>query len=288
MTSATLTRPDHPLSQSEARQYAVSLLNRDRATAGLSALVLDDVATRAATRHVADMIAHGFTAHWGSDGSVPELRYGDAGGMDLVVENVACFGDGKPHVPTDEGPFDPVDVERAEARFFGETPPDDGHRKNILLPLHDRVGIAFGRGSGSKLLCVAQELVHHHGTYRPLPGMASPGDVVHIDGDLEAPFEFGAIGIAWMDLPNPMTPAALLATGSYHMPEPHVLFQTDEFETPRPVKVIGRHFSIDVPFDPSTMNGKKRGLYEVIVYAKAPNAGPRIDPVSARVLRIEP
>lgn len=179
--------------------------------------------SRASPRRVADMIAHGFTAHWGSDGSVPELRYGEAGGMDLVVENVACFGDGKP-------------------------------RKNILLPLHDRAGIAFGFGSASKLLCVAQELVHHKGTFGALPARARPGDVVHVEGDLDAPFEFGAVGIAWLDLPRPMSSAALHATGSYAL----------------------------------TMNAKTSGLYEVIVHARAPNAGARIDPVSARVVRIDP
>ena len=50
-------------------------------------------AARAATRHAADIARHGFTAHIGTDGSVPELRYTEAGGTGLVMENVGCFAD---------------------------------------------------------------------------------------------------------------------------------------------------------------------------------------------------
>lgn len=281
-------RPNHPLSQAEARGWALTLLNRDRVSMGLGPLVLDEVASAAAARHVSDMIARGFTAHWGSDGSIPELRYSDLGGQDLVVENVACFGDGKPRTPSDEGPFDPEAIEQAERRFFEETAPDDGHRKNILLPLHTRAGFAFGLGSGSAMLCVAQELVHHEGSYAPLPKTVRAGDLLHVEGDLDAPFGFGAVGIAWLPTPGPMTFAALHATGSYTMPEPHLLFQTAEFETPKPVTVVGRHFVIDLPLDSATRNAKTEGLFEILIYAHAPKAGARIDPVSARVVRLEP
>jgi hypothetical protein len=91
-----------------------------------------------------------------------------------------------------------------------------------------------------------------------------------------------------MELPKPMTVAALVATERYFMPDPHVMFQTAEYETPSPVRVVGRHFSVDVALDSLVLKGKKSGLYEFIVYAKGPKGGPRMDPVSARVVRVEP
>lgn len=284
-SSTALARPDHPLSQLEARNYALALVNRDRASAGLGAVALDEIATAAAERHVADMAHRGFTAHFGSDGSVPDLRYTQAGGQDLVVENVACSKDGKEHV-VEAGPFDPEEIERIEARFFDEKPPHDGHRKNILDPLHRRVGLSFAGGSDSKVVCAAQEFVRHHGTYEALPRVAKAGDVLSIGGELAAPFEFGAIGIARLDRPTPKAVSWLAASGGHSLPDPHVLFQTKEFEGQHPVTVVGRRFAIEVPLDSVALAGKKSGAYAVIVYGTTKDAAGRLDPLSARIVDV--
>src|SRR5438105_3504909 len=76
-------RPTAPAANDEATDYLLTLINRDRDAAGLSPVQLDPVASVGAKRHARDMAKHGFTAHWGSDGSVPEQRYTDAGGTDL-------------------------------------------------------------------------------------------------------------------------------------------------------------------------------------------------------------
>ena len=55
-----------------AQKFMLSLINRDRAKAGLSPVVLDDAASRAGLRHAQDMTTKGFTGHVGTDGSVPE------------------------------------------------------------------------------------------------------------------------------------------------------------------------------------------------------------------------
>ena len=89
-----LVRPAGPMNVDEARVYALGLVNHDRAGQGLTPVELDETATRAAQRHVEDMVRHGFTAHWGTDGSVPEQRYTEAGGSDFNMENAACFFDG--------------------------------------------------------------------------------------------------------------------------------------------------------------------------------------------------
>ena len=62
-------------------RYVLALVNRDRAEQKLPPVVWDETAAqgrrRPRRRHGA---RHGFTAHVGSDGSVPEARYTDAGG----------------------------------------------------------------------------------------------------------------------------------------------------------------------------------------------------------------
>src|SRR5262245_32763408 len=77
---APVVRPTHPLGLEEAREYVLSLVNHDRAQAGLKPVERNETAERAAQVHVDDMASVGYTAHWGSDGSVPEERYTLVGG----------------------------------------------------------------------------------------------------------------------------------------------------------------------------------------------------------------
>ena len=74
--------PKAPMNLEQARRYVLALVNHDRAEHGLAPVVMDDAASRAGQRHAEDMARVGYTAHWGSDGSVPEQRYSEAGGSD--------------------------------------------------------------------------------------------------------------------------------------------------------------------------------------------------------------
>ncbi|MBM4361561.1 MAG: CAP domain-containing protein, partial [Deltaproteobacteria bacterium] len=110
-------RPTAPLTLDDARRYALALVNRDRATEGLPEVELDEIASAAAQRHAEDLASHGVTAHHGTDGSVPEQRYAEAGGEDLATENAACFFDGVVR-PLDPDPrFRPEGIETIETAF---------------------------------------------------------------------------------------------------------------------------------------------------------------------------
>src|SRR5882757_113059 len=133
---APITAPKGPLNVEQARHYVLSLVNRDRSENGLPPVVLDDTASRAGQRHAEDMASSGYTAHWGTDGSVPEERYSDAGGTDFVQENAGCLADGEPRELESAPRFQARQLERVEHAFMDEKPPRDGHRKNILKPGH--------------------------------------------------------------------------------------------------------------------------------------------------------
>jgi hypothetical protein len=268
------------LSMAEARKFALFLINRDRATQGLPPVALEDgPATEAAARHVRDMARHGFTGHWGSDGSVPELRYTEAGGEDIVQENAACLADGNERAVDDRGPFDAAEIERFEAAFFNERPPHDGHRQNILTASHNRVGISFARAEGTRTVCVVQEFVDDYGTYEPLARKARPGQTVRVAGELREPASFGGIGLARTDLPAPRKPD--LRPLSYAMPAPFVSYFPAGYKTPAPVHVNGKKFWFDLP-----LTDRGPGLYEVQIYARLPGKGNRLEPVSMRTVRV--
>jgi hypothetical protein len=251
----------------------LALINRDRATQHLPPVALDDGApTRAGQRHAEDMARLGFLGHWGSDGSVPEQRYTESGGTDVSFENALCYTDQGVR-PLDPDPsIDPVEIEKSEAAFFNEVPPNDGHRKNILRPGHKRVGIGIAQPVATPtehpVPCISQEFTYFYGSYGKLPAHAKVGDVVHVEGTLSADASFGGVGVARVDAPRPIPVPELNARRSYTQPEPFRMYWPEGFVTPLPVKVKGQSFSIDVPLDDKS----KPGLYEVSVWAKLPGA----------------
>lgn len=259
-----VARPGHLLTRAEAEQYGLALVNQDRARAGKAPLVWDATAATAAERHVRDMARGGFTAHWGSDGSVPEQRYSEARGEDLVTENAACYGDGRPREATVEGPFEPAAIEEFQRAFMAEVPPMDGHKRNILEGRHTGVGLAFATAPGSRIVCVAQEFVDDHGSYEPLPLKAKLGTVIRVAGEVRGPATFAAVGVADAPWPTARTPAELLKTGGYSMPSPRVSYFPKGWKTPKPVTLDGERFSIELPLD------GEPGLRELQVFARFP------------------
>jgi hypothetical protein len=254
------------MSLADARHYLLRLINRDRQAEGLEPVTLDPAAEKAGQEHAGDMAAHGYTAHWGTDGSVPEQRYTGAGGTGMVQENAACLADAKDRKLDVAGPFTAAELERVEAAFMGEKPPADGHRRNILTPWHNRVGIGVAKPAGVPLLCVAQEFVDHYGTYASLPATASAGASVHVAGEVVEPAVFGGVGVARIDAGNARSASDLNETHSYPVPTPYITYFPKGFVTPIPVKVDGKSFAIDVPID----DGRRTGLYEVSIWATVP------------------
>jgi uncharacterized protein YkwD len=261
-------RPKGPVALEEAGRYVLALVNRDRASAGLGPVVWDETAAKAALRHAEDMARHGYAGHWGSDGSVPEQRYTEAGGEDFVHENVACLFDGEIRDIQSDPRFDPVELEKIEEAFITEVPPNDGHRRNILKPSHTGLGVGIAQPVGTQAACLAQEFTDDYGDYSPLPREARLGQTLTVAGEVREPAEFGGVGIARIDPARPMSGDELLGLKSYPMPDPYVLYTPPGFKTPKPVTMKGRHFTIDVEIG----QGNTPGRYEVSIWAQMPDA----------------
>jgi uncharacterized protein YkwD len=283
--SAAATPPAGALTIAQARKYMLDLINRDRASEGLGPVVLEDgPGQRAGQGHAEDMAKNGYLGHWGSDGSVPEQRYTEAGGSDMVMENASCFTDeqkrsldGAPHI-------DPKQVEETESMFFHEKPPHDGHRKNILKPFHKRVGIGVAQpvptATEIPVPCFSQEFVDDYGSYGSVPARMRPGDTLHVDGTVASPATFAGVGLARVETPKPIAVDDLNQRRTYPIPQPFQMYWPPGYETPIPVKVAGNRFSIDVPLS----DGGKAGLYEVSVWASVPGTKDLVM-VSLRTIR---
>jgi uncharacterized protein YkwD len=280
--SAPATPPSGPLSLEDARRFVLDLVNRDRAELGLEPVELDDVASDAGQRHAEDMARVGFTAHWGSDGSVPEQRYTEAGGEHLVHENAACFFDGTLRELDPEPRFVPQLIEKIQHAFMSEVPPHDGHKKNILIPTHNRLGVGIAKPLGVDEPCLAQEFVDVYGEFDDVPKSAKLGDRIEVSGSVSEPASFGAVGIARSDLPEPMSPKELNATSTYAMPTPYATFFPEGFVTPRPVRVEGARFEIELELDKT----RGPGRYSISVWGRFPGKGNELSMVSLRTLLV--
>jgi len=265
------------LTLEEARRTMVELINRDRASMGLPPVVLDEGApTRAGQAHAEDMASHGYLGHWGTDGSVPEQRFTEAGGVDMVLENASCFTDEHPRKIDRAARIDAKNVEQAEDMFYNERPPNDGHRKNILKPWHKKVGIGVAQPVAMPQEiagpCFAQEFTDPYGEYAPTPRRMRLGQTLRVEGAITAPAAFAGVGLARFDTPKPLAVSEANRRRSYPVPTPYQMYWPRGYQTPIPVKVIGNRFSIEVPVS----DGGKPGMYELSVWASFPGSS---DPV---------
>ncbi len=251
----------------QAERYMLELVNRDRAAHGLSALAWDERAARAGQIHSEDMARHGYTGHWGSDGLVPEERYSEVSGRDYVQENAACLADSVARELDPHSLIAPAEVEAIETAFMNERPPNDGHRKNILVPWHNHLGVGIARPAGvTNLICVSQEFSDVYGSYIPLPTSARVGELVEVSGRIDPSAKFGGVGLARIELPSARPADELNELRTYKIPQPYVTYFPKGLVTPIPVAVTGDYFTIRVPLN----DQGQAGLYEVSVWARVP------------------
>lgn len=268
------------LDEAGAERFVLELVNRDRKQAGLSPVVLDATASKAGARHARDMAAKGFTGHLGSGGSTPEQRYSESGGTDFVQENAACLFDTVERKLAENPRFDPHELARLHRMFMAEVPPNDGHRRNILNPLHNRLGVGVAEPADVPQPCLSQEFVDDYGDYAPLPREAKANTTLHVEGTISSPLAFGGVGLGRTPLPRPL-PRERLNGKSYRIPAPDTLYFPAGFKTPKPVKVEGRHFSIALELGKSPEPGR----YAVSVWAKRPGS-PELFMISLRTLSV--
>ncbi len=259
--------PPGMLSRADAEKYVIDLVNRDRKAQKLNPVVWNGTAAKAGQRQADDMAKHGYTAHFGTDGSYPEQRHTEAGGVAMVTENVACFADALDRELDPEPWFSIEELDRIERTFMDEKPPMDGHRRNILTPQHTSLGVGLSKTKELHIVCLAQEFIDDYGKYESVAQKAAVGTNIRVAGEILAPAQIAAVGLARVDKPKPRNAADLNKTYSYAMPQPYITYFPKGFKTPIPLSVNGNSFWIEVPLS----DQKKPGLYSLSVWARFPH-----------------
>ncbi len=231
------------MSLAKARKYMLVLINQDRMSHGLNPVTMESIATNAGQKHAEEMAKYCYLAHWDREGKLPEERYNEAGGSGFDEENVYLgmhYYGNEPKGPMqlEANPtFTRKEIEDIESTYMNETPPDDGHRRNILDPDHTRVGIALAKSktANAEVITNTQEFVNDAIKVYNLPTIADVGANVTVAGRLIGGYRFRAVTVGRDATPSPMSVDDLRMTRSYGMPPAYATYYPRGYITPEPV-----------------------------------------------------
>jgi uncharacterized protein YkwD len=209
-----------------AREELLKLVNEERAGENLSPLQLDELASRVASEHAADMLQNDFLAHWSSDGLKPYQRYSFAGGVDAVQENVSAARNIASVTPLRVF----SDLKDMHVRMFSEKPPLDGHRRAIVASQNTHVG--FGIALKGRNLRLAELYLARYLELKPFPKTAKPKASVNLSGKLLSPkYALHEVDVFFEPLPQRPDPDWLRTPRAYSLPE--------DYESLRPKAPFG-------------------------------------------------
>lgn len=135
----------YPESYSLLANYTLELINSDRNTFGLKPVSLSQVPS--GQQHADSMLYFGYFSHWDTQGFKPYMRYTLLGGRGSVSENVAYEYWSKPHY-TSLAEVEQGIKELENMMMYNDSICcNNGHRYNILNPLHNRVSISIAYNS---------------------------------------------------------------------------------------------------------------------------------------------
>ncbi|HKT21613.1 MAG TPA: CAP domain-containing protein, partial [Nitrososphaerales archaeon] len=143
---------DYPPGYQAIDNFTLGLINSDRAAAGLAPVALSTVAS--GQQHADSMAYFGYFSHWDNQGFKPYMRYTILGGTGSVTENLAVDVCNQPSSNTSQSVPASCNLQTIEnaikAAEWGMMNNDtkccnNGHRQNILGPIHNRVsvGVAY-------------------------------------------------------------------------------------------------------------------------------------------------
>jgi uncharacterized protein YkwD len=153
------TRIDYPPDYGAIANFTIGVINAERSAAGLQPVALSAVLS--GQQHADSMAYYGYLSHWDNQGYKPYMRYTLLGGTGSVEENVAL------NYCTTSQPNSTQDVatgcslQTVENAINGSewlmlnndsACCSDGHRQNILNPLHDSVSLGIAYNSTTVFL----------------------------------------------------------------------------------------------------------------------------------------
>ena len=131
----------YPGDYCELASYTLTLINADRAANGSGPVTLDY--NQAAQQHADSMLYYGYFSHFDTQGLKPYMRYSLLGGLGADFENVAFFSYSANHYTSTALVEEAIKVLERSMVYNDSACCNNGHRYNILDPLHNKVSIGL-------------------------------------------------------------------------------------------------------------------------------------------------
>ena len=134
----------YPPDYTTLEDYALQLINWDRGNFSVAPVTLGS--SPAGQQHADSMLRYGYFSHWDTQGYKPYMRYTLLGGTGADFENIA-------YIYSPGANYNTASVEGAiktleyAMMYNDEACCSNGHRDNILNPLHDEVSIGVAYNS---------------------------------------------------------------------------------------------------------------------------------------------
>ena len=214
MLAMPVAQGEIDVTRTTLRKHVLDLINRDRRYFNLPPVQLDPVVSASADDYCRVQIRNGTTGHVDLDGYKPYMRYSFGGMHDGLSENAAAWSAG--YTFNDRALYEMS--RRSQDAMMGEVPPADGHRRTILDPHANFVGIGMAWEKGEFRL--VQEFIRRYIDWtRPLPRSARIDDQVVVAGRPVSGARVEAITVHYEPLPQRLTAAAANAIRTYALPE---------------------------------------------------------------------
>jgi uncharacterized protein YkwD len=188
--------------------YALEQINSDRAANGTGPVALDY--NQAAQQHADSMLYYGYFSHYDTQGYKPYMRYSLLGGVGADFENVAYFSYSVNHFTSTSAVEGAIKALEHSMVYNDSSCCANGHRYNILSPLHNMVsvGVAY---NGTAVLFDEEFENDYLGlnfSYTG-PSLSNPYYVTMIGAPTQHVPTPNSIYIAFDSTPSPETPAQL-------------------------------------------------------------------------------
>jgi len=188
--------------------YALGLINQDRAANGTGPVTLDY--NQAAQQHSNSMLYYGYFSHFDTQGYKPYMRYSLLGGRGADFENVAYYYFSVPRFFS-TGAVESAIRELEYSMVYNDSSCcANGHRYNILDPLHNQVAIGVAYNSTAVFFDEEFENNYINLNFTVAPASSSTPYYVTLKGSPTASFPSpNSIYIAFDSTPTASTAAQL-------------------------------------------------------------------------------
>jgi uncharacterized protein YkwD len=137
----------YPADYCEVASSALQQINADRAANGTGPVSLGY--NQAAQQHADSMLYYGYFSHNDTQGYKPYMRYSLLGGRGADFENVAFFSYSASHFTSTSAVEDGIKQLEHSMVYDDSACCNNGHRYNILSPLHNIVSVGIAYNSTS-------------------------------------------------------------------------------------------------------------------------------------------